>query len=275
MYYSYEEAKVILEKKSKYLVIDYKEHVLNITLNRPEKKNAMDGLFMRELAMALAFAKGNNDIRVVLIKANGDIFSAGADLKGFAGKHNESEDSPAFDKNSKVILGDEFKSIYKPCIAKVHAPVYAGGFLILGGCTHVLSTLKATYTLPEVKRGLWPFQVMESLMDIIPSRKLLDWCMLGTTLSANKAFEYGIVTQVTQDEEDLDQSTEKLIKEIISNSPTAIRMGIKAYHELQELKKNERNTFLHGRLQELIQSKDAQEGLQAFLEKRKPKWTGE
>lgn len=274
MYYTFEEAQTLKKETLAYLHVEENDHLLTITLNRPEKKNAMNQVFMRELAFALAYARGNNDIWAVAIKANGDIFSAGADLKAFAGINTDDKQSTVPDKDEQVKLGDEFATLYKPCIAFVHAPVYAGGFMILGGCTHVLATLNATFALPEVKRGLWPFQVMESLMQIVPTRKLLDLCMRGNKINTNTAYDLGIVTQIVENEKELEEKGNALIAEIKENSPTAIRSGLKAFYELQTHQKNQRHQYLFKQLQELINSEDAKEGLMAFAQKRKPKWTG-
>ncbi|MFN4124151.1 MAG: enoyl-CoA hydratase/isomerase family protein, partial [Flavobacteriales bacterium] len=193
-FYSPQETKDIKNKSFAYLEISIQENILSITLNRPEKRNAMTPQMMNEIVFAIEHAKQNSDVRVVVLRANGTVFCAGADLKAFAGETAEkSSDIPS--PKEKVRLGDTFKHLYKPCIAQVHSDVYAGGFLLIGGCTHVICSSNAKFGLPEINRGLWPFQVMATLTSVVDKRKLLDWCMRGNIIDAQSAMELGIVTQ--------------------------------------------------------------------------------
>jgi enoyl-CoA hydratase/carnithine racemase len=139
------------------IIVEEKENVLTITLNRPEKRNAFHMPLANELAYALAYAHYNNAVWCVVLKANGPTFCAGADLKAFAGDDTTEKPSTIPMPKDMVKLGDEFNGLHKPCIAQVHADVYAGGFLMIGGATHVVAVESAKFGLPEVKRGIFPF----------------------------------------------------------------------------------------------------------------------
>src|SRR5580658_1163241 len=117
-----------------HLLVQEQDHLLTLTLNRPEKKNALNPVLFKELAYALNYAHYSRDVWAVVIAAKGDVFCAGADLKAFAGQ-SEGTTSTVPDPAGEIIIGDVFNELYKPCIAKVHAPVFAGGFLIICGCT--------------------------------------------------------------------------------------------------------------------------------------------
>lgn len=257
-----------------HLIVDEQNHLLSITLNRPEKKNALNNVLMRELAFVLTHAKYNNNIWAVVINANGDVFCAGADLKSFMNGSAETTTSTVPAPAGEIILGNVFNQLHKPCIAKVHAPVYAGGFLIVCGCTHVIASPSASFGLPEVKRGIWPFQVMQSLLQIMPARTVLDFCMRAKTVNATQAQQLGLVTEVA-DAENLNDAVQQLVNEIFENSPSAIRLGLKAYQELKEKSYAEAHAFLMKCLSETIKTNDAAEGIAAFAEKRKPNWQGE
>ncbi len=273
MFYTAEQSAQIETVRFAYIQHALQAHVLTLTLNRPEKKNAMSPLFMQEIAFVLNHAKHNSDVRVVVLRANGTIFCAGADLKAMAGS-NEAPVSDVPAPMQEVRLGDAFNQLYKPCIAAVHAPVYAGGFLLLGGCTHVISSDKAVFGLPEISRGLWPFQVMASLMPLMPARVLLDWCMRGRVLSAAEAMQAGLVSMLVAPEE-LDLAVAALSAELAEKAPLAMRKGIEAFHQLRSLHGTEQHAYLYNQLQTLIQSDDAAEGIKAFTEKRSPVWKGE
>jgi enoyl-CoA hydratase/carnithine racemase len=256
-----------------YILTDETDHVLTITLNRPEKKNAMNPVMFNEIAFALNYAHYNNDIWIVVLRANGDVFCAGADLKSFAGMEEQGKISTIPEPAMPVAIGDQFNKLHKPCIARVHANVYAGGFLLICGCTHVIASDNVQFSLPEVKRGIWPMQVMASLAPIMPARKLLDLCMRARTIDATEALSLGLVTQLTTPA-DLDNAVNALVDELKEFSPTAIRLGLKAFDEYKSVKPEEAHTFLLNRLGEILNTEDAAEGLAAFREKRKPVWKG-
>ena len=274
MIYTEEQVQNFLNETFDFIQVDEVDHVLTITLNRPEKRNAFHPPLANELVFALAYAHYSKDIWIVILKANGPTFCSGADLKAFAGKADLTTKSTIPPPSKPVVFGDEFKGLCKPCIAKIHADVYAGGFLMLGGCTHVIAVEEAKFGLPEVKRGIWPMQVMASLAPLMNDRQMLDLCMRAKILTAHEAFDLGIVTNVVSHKE-LDAAVDNLVNEIKEQSPSAIRLGIEAFHEMQNLKDEEKHSYLHGMLMKVLTTKDAQEGLAAFREKRKANWTGE
>jgi len=255
-----------------HLIVEEKDHLLTITLNRPEKKNAMNPVLFRELAYALKYAKHNHEIWCVVIAAKGDVYCAGADLKSFSGSTEESI-STVPEPKGEVVLGDVFTRLHKPCIAKVHAPVYAGGFLIICGCTHVIAAEGTTFSLPEVKRGLFPFQVMQSMLHIMPARTVLDYCIRAKSLSANEAEKIGLVSKVVA-KEALDTEVETLVNDIFQYSPSAIRLGLEAFDNLKKVAPGEAHTYLKQMLSLAVDTQDAAEGISAFVEKRKPVWKG-
>ena len=160
--------------------------------------------------------------------------------------------------------------MYKPLIVKVEGDVYAGGFMFLAEATFVVAADHVQLGLTEVKRGLYPFQVMAALLKVMPARKVIDWCVRGYNLSVQKAYEYGLVTEVCPAEE-VDAKVQEIIAELKENSPTAIRLGLEAYAQIRP-SKNEQE-YLMQMFGKAIASKDGTEGLKAFREKRKPVWT--
>lgn len=274
MIYTKEQVSSFKDQTFAFIEVEEKENTLSITLNRPDKRNAFHQPYLNEVAYALAYAHFNNSIWAVVFKANGAVFCAGADLKAFAGMEVDNEGSTIPAPSEIIIIGNEFKGLHKPCIAQVHGDVYAGGFLLLGGCTHVVAAENAKFGLPEVKRGIWPMQVMASLMPIMNARQMLDLCMRAKVLSAKEALELGIATQVVGLVE-LESTVELLVNDIKEQSPSAIRLGLQAYEELASVAKEEEHKYLHKMLMKVLSTNDAKEGLLAFREKRKAVWTGE
>ncbi|MCX6219296.1 enoyl-CoA hydratase-related protein [Spirosoma sp.] len=255
----------------RYLLTSVENHVLTITLNRPEKKNALHPPMLAELAFVLAYANHTADIWLVVLAAAGDTFCAGMDLKSLSSGNTEAASVPA--PAGPVRLGELMAGLHKPTVARVQGPVYAGGFLLVGASTYVVAVESATFSLPEVKRGLFPFQVLAILLDIMPARKALDLCLRAKTLSSAEALTLGLVTEVIPVDE-LDNALARLVGELTQLSPTAMQFGLRAYQQLKNLPSSEQQAYLFDQFQQLQQTPDAKEGMAAFLEKRKPNWGG-
>ena len=187
-YYTNKQLLNFWENKFHFLNIDKKDKVFYLTLNRANKKNALHPQMQNEIAFCFDYISQNNEIKLVVIQSTGDTFSAGADLKALS-NNIEPHTSTIPDPNKKIILGNLFNNLYKPKLAIVEGNVYAGGCLIVGGCNYVLSLKDITFSLPEVKRGIFPLQVMQSISSIIGLKKTIDWCIRGYKINADIAKE--------------------------------------------------------------------------------------
>ncbi len=273
MFYAQSQTATLPRETFAYLEVNIEGHVLTITLNRPEKNNALNPVMINELAYAINYAQYANDIWVLVLQAEGPVFCAGADLNAMLGDtedHNSTIPSPS----EEVLIGELFNRLHKPSVAKVEGNVYADGILLLAGCTFVLACNDVKLSLPEVKRGLFPFQVMAGLMEVMPSRMVLDWCIRGYEMPVERAYELGLVSNVTI-QEAIDEEIKQLLREIQANSPTAIRLGMEAYHQLRHRESAKNHAYLRNMLRRTIATEDAQEGMQAFREQRPPVWTGQ
>lgn len=270
MNYTKEQTQELKKHAFAHLILEEQNHILTITLNRAKKKNAINPVMAKEIAYAINYAHYNADVWTVILAANGDVFCAGGDLKSFLGQGEETV-STIPEPEGEIILGDLFNGLHKPCIAKVKAPVYAGGFLLICGCTYVYALPHTVFGLPEVKRGLWPFQVMQSMLQVMPARAVLDYCIRGKSLNAAEAQQIGLVSMVT---ENVDGEVQKLAEEITQYSPSAIRLGLEAFDHLKKIPEAEAHGYLKKMLSNAIKSEDAREGMLAFSEKRKPNWKG-
>ncbi len=243
-------------------------HIFKLTLARPEKRNAFTPTMVNEINHAINEANVNKMVRLVLINAEGPVFCAGMDMKTF--------ENPEFDtinpeiQNQNISLATAISQLNKPSIAIVEGDVIAGGFLIVLECTYIFANKEAKFSLPEVKRGIFPFQVMASLIKYIPQNKALDLCITAKVISASEAKDLGIVYDFLEE-----SNFNELINSIIENAPKAIYSGFEAIKKLGELSESEKIPFLLQSLENLKQTKDAKEGMSAFFEKRVPKWLNE
>ncbi len=254
-----------------FLEVEENNHLLTVTLAREAKKNALHPQMVNEIAYAFQYAHYEKEIWMILIQAKGNVFCAGADLKAMAGIIEENDSTIPAPKG-EVLIGELFNKVHKPTIAKVTGDVYAGGFFFLAGSNIVVATDDVKFGLPEVKRGLYPFQVMAALLKVMPARKVVDWCIRGYNLPVLEAEKYSLVTSVVS-RKNINSETERIIEELKQNSPTAIRMGLESYDHIQPSASEHK--YLFEMLQKTISTQDGQEGLKAFREKRKPGWTGE
>lgn len=254
-----------------FLKIKEEDNVLTIKLDRAAKKNALHPQMVIEIGYALQYAHYATTVWMVVLEAEGDVFCAGADLKAMAGfvePHHSTIPAP----NEQILIGELFNKVYKPTIAKVTGHVFAGGFFFLAGCNIVMAQDDIRLGLPEVKRGLYPFQVMAALLKVMPARKVIDWCIRGYDLPVQEAAQFGLVTKVVA-KEYIDEEVQLIIAELKQNSPTAIRFGLEAYDHIRPSVAEHK--YLFEMLQKTIQSKDGREGLKAFRERRKPNWSNE
>ncbi len=251
-----------------YIKVVTQEHVCYLTLSRPDKRNAFTPTMVNEIDHALFQAETNSEIRLVVINAEGPVFCAGMDLNVF---ENPSLDkSNPYIQNKDISLGAAFAQLHKPSICIVEGDVYAGGFLIFLACTYVFAKPHVKFSLPEVKIGLFPFQVLASLLRHLPSNKALDMCIRACTYSALELKHMGIVFDLIEAQDD--DNVKQLIHQLCLHAPLAIRKGFEAMEKLQELGESARYPYLLKALNDLKTSEDFKEGLVAQREKRMPNW---
>ena len=246
-------------------LLDIKNNIMTITLNRPEKKNALNNVMMNELNYAFAYAKQESSIRVVVIAAEGNIFCAGADLTRAKSESNV----PKLKNNDDISLS--LRHLYKPIICKIQGSVYAGALLIVSNSTHAIAVKEAEFSAPEIHRGLWPFMVMAGLFRVMPKRAGLDFIMRGQPIDVSKAEKFGLINQ-SVNKEHLDETVNSLAKELASLAPETMQFGLEAYEKQDSKSFNEALPYLQEQIAKCFEGKDAKEGISAFLEKRKPNW---
>ena len=245
--------------------IDISNNILTITLNRPEKKNALNNVMMNELNYALAYAKQEREIRVVVIGAEGDVFCAGADLR----RAKEESNVPKLDDADDISFS--LRRLHKPVICKIQGSVLAGALLIVSNSTHAIAVKEAKFSAPEVHRGLWPFMVMAGLFRVMPKRAGLDFIMRGQPINATKAEQWGLINQSIA-ASDLEKTVADLASELASLAPETMQLGLEAFEKQDALAFDDALPYLQEQIAQCFQGDDAKEGIAAFLEKRKPNW---
>ena len=240
-------------------------NILTITLNRPEKKNALNNVMVNEICYLLAYAKQERSVRVVIIAAEGDIFCAGADLR----REKSESNVPKLEGADDISL--MLRHLYKPVICKIQGSVLAGALLMVTNSTHAVAVKDAKFSAPEILRGLWPHMVMAGLFRVMPKRAGLDFVMRGQPIDAKKAKEWGLINELVESNE-LDEYVENLSVELSSLAPGTMQFGLEAYEKQDSMAFDEALPFLQKQIAKTFEGPDAKEGIAAFLEKRKPNW---
>jgi enoyl-CoA hydratase/carnithine racemase len=243
-----------------------------ITIDRPERRNALSFQVMAELREALAAAKADDAVRVVVLTGAGEqAFCAGADLGGIG-----SNAGPAAMHEARGRVAALFKDMWhlgKPTIARVRGYALAGGFGLALACDFVLAADDAVFGTPEIDVGLWPYQITVPLVRSMPPKRALELMLTGRRVKADEAERIGFVNRVVPAAE-LDAAVDELAATLASKSPVVVRWGRDSFYRVLDMAGEDALDYLHAMLTVTTLTEDAAEGLSAFAEKRKPTWTG-
>ena len=253
------------ERDYESILVESLGHVVTLTFNRPEKKNPLSQQAINELLWALDDAEADGEVRVVVLTGAGNAFSAGADLKGMSSDRGTGlEKKGEFDD-----LLRRLSHFSKPIVARIPGYVMGGAMGIVACCHVAVACESAILATPEIKRGLFPMMIMAVLRRVVRERHLVPLMLLGERVSAERAREIGLLTDVVPDDA-LDTSVDALTEKLARQSPTAMRMGLQAFRKQQDMSVDEALPYLRDQLYAILQTEDAKEGLAAFFEKRPP-----
>ncbi len=247
------------------------DHVLTVTLNRPERKNAINQVMIDELCFLFGLASSERDVRVLVLAAAGDTFCAGGDLKALSGEGAGERRSSVPEGASSDEMTLKLYHLGKPCIAKIEGPVYAGALLMVCNVTHAIAVDTVHFSAPEIRRGLWPCQVMAGLFRMMPRRQAMDFIMRGERISARAAEAAGLINQAVPASR-IDGIVSDLARELASLAPDTMRLGLTAMRAQEPLQFDEALPMLREAFIDCLGTEDAQEGLAAFRERRAPNW---
>jgi enoyl-CoA hydratase/carnithine racemase len=249
---------------------DKRGHAFWISINRPEKRNALNAEVIAAIADGFQRAQADDDVRVIVITGAGEkAFCAGMDLQpggGFAYDLSK----PNLDFADLLRLA---QNTTKPTIARINGICMAGGIGLLCMMDMAVAADNAVFGLPEVKVGVFPLQVLSLLQAIAPPRIVREWCITGEPFDAATAREAGLLNYAVP-AGDLDSKVDWLIARITDKSPTAIRRGKYAMRALASMSFDQGIAYTESQIAVLSMTQDAKEGMAAFVEKRKPVWTG-
>lgn len=258
-------------KKNK-LIIEMVNSVLWITLNRADKHNALDHEMVTELSDALQAAESDSQCRLVVLQAVGKTFCAGHDLKWM--RHASEQNYEANLKEANH-LANFFNTLYylrKPTIAVAQGPAFGGGVCLLACCDYVLATFDSHFGFPEVKLGLIPAVITPFIINAIGTRQAQRLFITGETFSVEMALRLGLVHDIINPHE-LRHRTQAITEQLMKNGPEAMVAAKSLMHKINPYHTRVQQETTTQTIATLRSSDEAVEGMNAFFERRLPKWT--
>jgi len=253
------------------VILDKRGQAFWITINRPDKRNALNGDVIAGITQGYREAHDDTDVRVIVLTGAGDkAFCAGADLQNSGAAFSFDFSKPNVDYADLLRLA---QNATKPAIARVGGACMAGGMGLLCMTDMAVAADHVVFGLPEVKVGVFPMQVMALLQRIAPPRLINEWALTGEPFDAKAAQAAGLLNHVVPAAE-LDARVEWLIGRLVDKSPTAIRRGKYAMRAIAAMSFDQAIAYTESQIALLAMTEDAKEGLKAFAEKRKPVWPG-
>ena len=257
-------------KEHSTIIVEKTENIITIWLNRPEVHNAMNELMIEELTDIFT-STTDEEIRAVLLRGKGKSFCAGADL-------NYMKEIASFgiadNKADSMKLANLFNSIYSypiPTIALVHGAAFGGANGLLAACDIVVAEENTTFAFTEVKLGIAPATISPFVIKRIGEFGAKELMITGKRFKGPEALKWKLVNN-SLPEEELEKKLQQLIEEIKRNGPKAVRATKKLIHSIIDSDIDELIEYTGDLIAELRASDEGQEGMAAFLEKRKSKW---
>lgn len=248
--------------------------VARLRLNRPELHNAFDAVLIAALTGALEAIANDDSVRVVVLEGEGASFSAGADLNWMRGMATASEAENRDDALALARLMRALDELPRPTIARVHGAAFGGGVGLVACCDIAIGSPEAKFGLTESRLGLLPAVISPYVIEAIGPRQARRWFATGETFDAATALQIGLLHQVVPGE-DLDAAVQRQVDLLLKAGPVAAASAKALVRRVAGQNDRDRldadNAALIARLRV---SEEGQEGLGAFLDKRKPRWCG-
>jgi methylglutaconyl-CoA hydratase len=263
-----------LSKEKNLETISYstENRIAKVLLNRPEVHNAFNEVMIRELLEVFQEISKSEDIRVAILTGRGESFCAGADLNWMKRMVNFSYEQNLEDSLKLAELFYLMYSLPKPVIAAVNGAAIGGGTGLVAVCDIAIASENAKFSLSEVKLGLVPACISPYVIRKVGEGRCREFFLTGERVTAQRALELGLVNQVVPLTQ-LDMVVNDKAKQLLSSGPKAIAMCKELLKNVPGMSFNKAMTYTAEMIASMRIGDEGQEGMNAFLEKRKPKWT--
>lgn len=256
------------------LLREDRDNIAVLTLNRPAARNSLSEDVIRALSAALDSIAQDSGIRVVVIAANGPAFCAGHDLKELTARRADADGGRVYFKHVMTICSAMMQKIValpQPVIAAVSGVATAAGCQLVATCDLAIASTEAKFATPGVDIGLFCSTPMVALTRNVPRKNAMHMLLTGEPVSADEAARIGLVNRIVPAGTERDEAI-ALAKKIASKSKASVKIGKSAFYRQAELGLAEAYAYASEVMTENMMTRDANEGICAFIEKREPKW---
>jgi len=240
-----------------------------LTLNRPAARNALSVALMSALQEALDAIARDSAVKVVVIAANGPGFCAGHDLREMRANPGRQHYQAVFSQCARLMTS--VVRLPKPVIARVHGIATAAGCQLVASCDLAVAATDARFATPGVNIGLFCSTPMVALSRAVPRKAAMEMLLTGEMIGAEEAQRLGLVNRVVPTDR-LDDTVTELARTIAAKSPLVVKIGKEAFYRQAELGLDAAYAYTSEVMVANMMARDAEEGIDAFLEKRAPKW---
>ncbi|MFW6053578.1 MAG: enoyl-CoA hydratase/isomerase family protein [Persicimonas sp.] len=254
------------------ILTEIDDGIATVTINRPDRRNALSGAVVKGLTERFETLSDNDDVTVIVLTGAGDkAFCAGGDLMdqqmggGALAMH---EDRSGF---ADMLLA--MNQCSKPLIARVNGHALGGGFGLALNCDIAVGSTNATFGTPEIKVGLFPMMIMAVIQRNLGRKKSMELMLTGKRVDADEAERLGIINYAVEADQ-LDAKVNELAERIAGFSPAILKLGRRAFYKTQDMDFEGALRMLHNELTINTLTEDAAEGIMAFIAKRDPEWKG-
>ena len=255
--------------KEKILIREDNNGICNLILNRPSAHNALSFKLLSSIKDEINLIKEDKRIRVLIISANGPSFCSGHDLKEINSNKNKNDYDKLFNLCSEVMLS--LLKLNIPVIAKVHSTATAAGCQLVATCDLAIASTNAKFATPGVNIGLFCSTPMVAVSRSLGRKKTMEMLLTGESMNANDAVNFGLINKNVSLNE-LEKTVLNFAKLIASKPTSTVRIGKEAFYKQAELPIEKAYKYTSEVMAQNMLEKDAKEGIEAFLEKREPKW---
>ncbi|WP_193371254.1 enoyl-CoA hydratase [Pelagibius marinus] len=265
-------AEAALSSDAPILLREDSEGIARLTLNRPRQYNALSADLMSALQAALDEIAEDNQVRAVIIEGAGRGFCAGHDLKELRGRSGDREFYQAIFRQCSQLMVS-ITGLPQPVIAKVHGIATAAGCQLVATCDLAVADDAAHFGTPGVNIGLFCSTPMVALSRAVPRKQAMEMLLTGDTIAAAEAVNLGLINRAVP-AETLEEATLELTRKVVSKSPLTLKIGKEAFYRQIEYGLVEAYAYTAQVMTTNMLARDAEEGIDAFIEKRKPQWEG-
>ena len=247
------------------------EGICTLTLNRPDKRNPLSTHMLSALQNTLDDIADDKTVKVVILAAKGPVFCAGHDLKEMRANTNYNFIHELFLQCSRMML--TMTQLPQPIIAKVHGVATAAGCQLVASCDLAIAAESARFGTPGVTNGLFCSTPAVAVSRAVSSKHAMEMLLLGDLFSPEDALRFGLINRIVPVQK-LDSTVLEYAESIASRSTLTMSMGKGAFYRQLDMELEEAYTYTSDVMARNMMERDAQEGIDAFLQKRHPKWTG-